>query len=168
VTRTSKTSLVLGLLAILSLGACADLPQQPVPTTSQTAIEPATDDPGLGQSQDQATDQPAVASAKDAGIPAVPRAPLVPLAKFPGLSEAQVTGMLGTPQFQRKDAAAELWQYRVDGCVLHLFFYSDKDGQRRVRYAEVRPRTVPGVTLEGTAADACLTKLSAAPPAATS
>jgi hypothetical protein len=168
VTRTSKTSLVLGLLAILSLGACADLPQQPATTTSQAAVAPAADEPDLGKSPDQATDQPALASAKDAGAPAVPRTPLVPLAKFPGLSEAQVTGMLGTPQFQRKDAAAELWQYRVDGCVLHLFFYSDKDGQRRVRYAEVRPRTVPGITLEGAAADACLTKLSAAPPAATS
>jgi hypothetical protein len=164
VTRTSKTRRVLGLLAILSLGACADLPQQPATTTQ--AADAAEQD--RGQSPDQATDQPALASAKDAGTPAIPRAPIVPLAKFPGLSEAQVTGMLGTPQFQRKDAAAELWQYRVDGCVLHLFFYSDKDGQRRVRYAEVRPRTVPGITLEGAAADACLTKLSAAPPAATS
>jgi hypothetical protein len=164
VTRTSKTRRALGLLAILSLGACADLPQQPATTTQ--AADAAEQD--RGQSPDQAMDQPALASAKDVGTPAVPRAPIVPLAKFPGLSEAQVTGMLGTPQFQRKDAAAELWQYRVDGCVLHLFFYSDKDGQRRVRYAEVRPRTVPGITLEGAAADACLTKLSAAPPAATS
>ena len=91
----------------------------------------------------------------------------MPLAKFPGLSDAQVTGMLGKPQFLRQDASSELWQYRGDGCVLHLFLYRDKDGLR-VRHAEMRPRTMPGVAMSSAEADACLTKLSAAPPAATS
>ena len=138
----------------------------PAPSDATASAENET------ASDTTATDATSNASAVSAAAasvapPKVARAPIVPLARFPGLSDGQVTGMLGTPQFRRQDASAELWQYRGDGCELHLFLYREKDGLR-VRHAEVRPRSTPGDVLNATAADACLTKLSAAPPAATS
>jgi hypothetical protein len=84
-----------------------------------------------------------------------------------GLTGHQVNDLLGRPQFLRHDSAVELWQYRGDGCVLSLFLYRER-GTMRVRHAEARPRTMTGVALKGSAADTCLTKLAAAPPAATS
>lgn len=99
---------------------------------------------------------------------AVPtRSKLVPLEKLPGLTGAQITEMLGKPQFLRQDNTAELWQYRGDACVLHLFLYRAND-EWRVRHAEARPRAVSGEALKDEAAQSCLAKLAAAPAAATS
>ena len=154
-TRVPDTVLAFALLAALPLGACVAVPDEaeaPAQAVTESTVTPEGEP---------------TATAANAPTPGVPRAPIVPLAQFTGLSSGQVTGMLGTPQFLRQDASTELWQYRGDGCVLHLFLYRDKDGLR-VRHAEVRPRTMPGVTMNGAAAEACLTKLSAAPPAATS
>lgn len=159
-TRAPEIVIALALLAALPLGACVNVPDQPETATQApepaAAAEPAPDD------------QPeAVAAVPGAATPGVARAPIVPLAKFQGLSDGQVTGMLGKPQFLRQDASVELWQYRAEGCVLHLFLYREKDGLR-VHHAEMRPRTTPGVALSTADVDACLAKLAAAPPAATS
>lgn len=169
--RAPKTVVALALLVALPLAACGGVPVQP------DAASPAPSDTVASTENEAASDTAATAAAPGSSAvstaaasvapPKVARTPIVPLAKFPGLSDGQVAGMLGQPQFRRQDASAELWQYRGDGCVLHLFLYREKDGLR-VRHAEVRPRTTPGDVLNATAADACLTKLSAAPPAATS
>lgn len=100
-----------------------------------------------------------------AAVPA--RRKLVPLEQMRGLSGAQITEMLGKPQFLRQDNTAELWQYRGESCVLHLFLYRAND-EWRVRHAEARPRAVSGEALTDEAAESCLAKLAAAPPAATS
>lgn len=170
VTNTAHNAIVaLALLAALPLGACVGVPVEPATpaatdSAATSADETASDTATATDTSSSSTVSTAAASV---AVPKVPREPIVPLAKFPGLSDGQVTGMLGQPQFRRQDASVELWQYRGDGCVLHIFLYREKDGLR-VRHAEMRPRTTPAAALNATAADACLTKLSAAPPAATS
>lgn len=169
--RAPNTAVAFALLVALSLAACGGVPvDQPDDPSSATSDTPSpSDDETAAKTATTETASPSAVStaAASVALPKIPREPIVPLGKFPGLSDGQVTGMLGTPQFRRQDAAAELWQYRGDGCVLHVFLYHEKDGLR-VRHAEVRPRTTPSAALNATAADACLTKLSAAPPAATS
>lgn len=170
--RVPNTVVALACLAALPLAACGGVPAAPpdgvIPAASDSAAASATESTSDAAATEAAPNSGTIATAAaNVAVPKVPREPIVPLAKFPGLSDGQVTGMLGSPQFRRQDAAAELWQYRGDGCVLHLFLYREKDGLR-VRHVEVRPRTTPGAALNASAADACLAKLSAAPPAATS
>lgn len=56
--------------------------------------------------------------------------------------------MLGLPKFVRRDAPAEIWQYRSDACVLDVFIYQAATGAQ-VKYAEARTVSAePAVTDE--------------------
>ena len=143
-------------LLLASLAACGGTVKPSV--TTQTATSSAS------EGEDATKQKQAVLSAA-AALP--PRSKLVPLEKMAGLTGAQITEMLGKPQFLRQDSTAELWQYRGESCVLHLFLYRAND-EWRVRHAEARPRAVSGEALKDEAAQSCLAKLAAAPPTATS
>lgn len=53
----------------------------------------------------------------------------------------QVTGLLGTPGFERKDDPALILQYRSSSCALDLFLYrAGKEDPFRVRHFEARNR----------------------------
>ena len=53
----------------------------------------------------------------------------------------QVIGLLGTPQFKRRDNPAEIWQYRNKACALDLFLYRAGTGASyTVRHFETRMR----------------------------
>jgi hypothetical protein len=45
--------------------------------------------------------------------------------------------LFGPPRLVRRDAPAELWQYRAHDCVVDLFLYQEKDGLRLL-YLEAR------------------------------
>jgi hypothetical protein len=45
-----------------------------------------------------------------------------------GLDSAGVEAMLGPPDLRRREAPAELWQYRNEACVLDLYLYADGAG----------------------------------------
>lgn len=143
-------ALIVGFLAVASLGACGGVAKPPA--TAQVKPSPSAD---VIDSAEQ----------NQSALPAVNQAPpgdahrkIVPLDQMRGLTDAQITEMLGKPQFLRQDSVAELWQYRGDSCVLHLFLYRNND-ELRVRHAEVRPRTVSDTPMKDEAAEACLTKL---------
>ena len=56
-----------------------------------------------------------------------------------GLQARQLEEFLGTPKLVRRDAPAEVWQYRSAACVLDVFLYQDKPTAGiRVKYAEAR------------------------------
>jgi len=58
-----------------------------------------------------------------------------------GLDRDQVSELLGTAPFKRKDDPAEIWQYRTDHCALDIFLYRDGQGSAfRVRHFETRVR----------------------------
>ncbi|MEE9545309.1 MAG: hypothetical protein V3V55_06940 [Rhodospirillales bacterium] len=66
-----------------------------------------------------------------------------------GLERGQVTAFLGQPDFIRKDAPAEIWQYRGSVCTLDLFLYEEKNGDAyKVAHFEVRGRTKVSVARE--------------------
>jgi len=73
--------------------------------------------------------------------PAAPTEPAIPvpaLDSLSGVGGAEVTALLGAPHFRRVDAPAELWQYRVNGCVLDLFLYPTSAGTLTVDHLEAR------------------------------
>lgn len=57
-----------------------------------------------------------------------------------GLEGEDVQALLGQPFLLKREAAAELWQYRAPSCVLDVFLYAGKDGGQRVTHAELRAR----------------------------
>ena len=71
--------------------------------------------------------------------PALVRPPLKDVRELIGLGPTELQARLGDPTLRRRDAPAEIWQYRSALCVLDLFLY--REGQAtRVTNAELRPR----------------------------
>jgi len=58
-------------------------------------------------------------------------------ARLKGLTTVQITSALGRPGFTRRDAPAEIWQYRGRACTLDLFLYDD-DGRQVVAHYAMR------------------------------
>lgn len=57
--------------------------------------------------------------------------------RLKGLSPLQVRAVLGKPMFTRRDAPAEIWQYRGRACTIDLFLYED-GGKQTVTHVAVR------------------------------
>jgi len=56
-----------------------------------------------------------------------------------GLARADVAALLGPPRLLRRDPPAEMWQYRNEECVLHLFLYPVRAAAAyEVRHVELR------------------------------
>lgn len=64
-----------------------------------------------------------------------PAGPMTEPARLKGLNPLQVHAVLGKPGFTRRDAPAEIWQYRARGCTLDLFLYDEGQGQLVAHYA---------------------------------
>ena len=62
--------------------------------------------------------------------------------RLKGLTPLQVKEVLGKPGFQRRDAPAEIWQYRGRGCTLDLFIYDLGNGQKVDHWAVRSPARV--------------------------
>ena len=54
------------------------------------------------------------------------------------LTRRELDYLFGAPTLQRKDADAEIWQYKAEGCVVDFYFYAD--GQGQVSYVDVRTK----------------------------
>jgi hypothetical protein len=54
-----------------------------------------------------------------------------------GLDSDGLSAELGKPVFLMRAKAAEIWQYRAEGCVLDLYLY-EESGAMRVLYLEAR------------------------------
>ena len=63
-------------------------------------------------------------------------------ARLRGLTIVQVQAALGAPAFKRRDAPAEIWQYRGHRCTLDLFIYESGGGQRVEHYTVRSPAPV--------------------------
>ncbi|HVJ51440.1 MAG TPA: hypothetical protein VM689_03215 [Aliidongia sp.] len=73
---------------------------------------------------------------------ALPVKPKLEVRELPGLhdiSERELVSRLGTPDFTRKEEAAEIWQYRSESCVLDVFLYPE-DGVLKVAHVATRDR----------------------------
>lgn len=54
------------------------------------------------------------------------------------LTEAEVGYLFGQPTQKRRDADAQIWQYKTEACVVDFYFYGQDDG-RPVSYIDYRP-----------------------------
>ncbi len=54
-----------------------------------------------------------------------------------GLGPGALRTILGKPELVRREAPAEIWQYRNENCVFDVFLY-DEAGRRQVTYIEAR------------------------------
>jgi hypothetical protein len=63
-----------------------------------------------------------------------------------GLSAADLTAVIGSPRWRRRESPAEVWQYQGASCVLDVFLY-EEGGAPRVVYAEARDESLLPVTL---------------------
>jgi len=62
-------------------------------------------------------------------------------ATLKGASASDVVGIIGNPEFIRKDQPAEIWQYRGTDCTLDIFLYQSVSGAPfKVDYIETRAR----------------------------
>ena len=71
--------------------------------------------------------------------------PVPEAAQLIGLDPPALRRMLGPPDFQRREARAELWRYDLEPCILDLFLHRDlRDERYHVAHAQFRPGR-PGV-----------------------
>lgn len=109
---------LVALAPLALLVACGGAPRQGVTTTGATPG-------GVGKSSGDADGVAALS-----GSQADPD-------RLKGLSPLQVRAVLGKPMFTRRDAPAEIWQYRGRACTLDLFLYDD-GGHQTVAHVAVR------------------------------
>jgi hypothetical protein len=143
--------------AALTAVSCAG--PQPAPDAEQTPAKPASEAmaklvPAPPEAQTP-TENMARLIPKPKPEPRIKRADLI------GLTEAEITKILGAPSFKRIDDPAALWQYRGTGCILDLFLYADGPSYR-VTHLEVRGRQegqTAGIPLQDQDAARCFAKL---------
>lgn len=110
------------------------------------AVPAAAKAPAAPPPADQKPDA-APPAAKTAALPP-PRLTNAPVLhatnELVGLDSNSIEQRLGSPALRRRDAPAELWQYRSPLCVMDLFLYSE-GGAFRVTHVELHSRSVEQV-----------------------
>lgn len=53
-----------------------------------------------------------------------------------GLAQDTLQNILGEPSLKRHERDVRVWMYRNEECVLHLYFYSNENGDFRLDYVE--------------------------------
>lgn len=66
---------------------------------------------------------------------------LVEPAELVGLGRSELADLMGTPDILRTEPPAEVWLYRNDACIAHIYLY-EEDGpdDYQVNYVETRSR----------------------------
>jgi hypothetical protein len=125
------------LLAAFILGACA----HSAPTSTRASVRTpavAAPSPLNANTQTQAAREAATSKARAAGtsetrgaVIVTPAAPVRPRfsaretdpKRLLRLGQDELAVLLGQPGFVRREAAALVWQYRTQSCVLDVFLY---------------------------------------------
>lgn len=92
---------------------------------------------------------PENSAAAPAPVPAKPARPEDVL----GLAADALEKLLGRPELVRRDAPAEVWQYRSNSCVVDLYLYPE-NAAYRVAFIEARDPSAASM-----AADRCFDSL---------
>ncbi len=108
-------------------GAATEPPQKSTPPSEPQAPAASGEPPKPPESTVQDT-APAAGPPIAAAATPVPLAPEKPAIdddpeRLMGLGAGELTLMLGSPGFVRRDASAQLWRYRNKSCILDLFLY---------------------------------------------
>jgi hypothetical protein len=114
------------VVAVVSAGwlaACGTLP-------SETAVVPEVSNPATAAVASPRSPSASSAASRDVAAD---------VAALVNMSPVDVIAAFGSPDFTRRDAPAEVWQYRSAACVLDVFFYPE-GRNLRVAYATTRRR----------------------------
>lgn len=124
------------VLAVAALSACMSPPAPPAhPASATPPAGPAPSAPSALSARSGA----AAAQDRRAHSAAAPDEPATPdIETLKGEASAQVTSLLGQPDFRRADKPAELWQYRSAACSVDLFLYPGDAGALTVDHLDVR------------------------------
>ena len=128
--RRRVRALALAALAVLVAGCAALDGFAPLQLEGRPGAQPGAQAwrPGIAPLPAQPSPEPAFVADLD------------PMALL-GLARADVAALLGPPGLLRRDPPAEMWQYRNEACVLHLFLYAvGADTGYEVRHVELRGR----------------------------
>ena len=126
------------------------------PTTAVDSEAPPQSATGAAPTAAAATEKAAPATAVPMAESVTPPAPPKPpqsasltrpaapalraTSELVGLDSSMVEQRLGSPALRRRDAPAELWQYRSPLCVMDVFLYSD-GRSFKVMHVELHPRS---------------------------
>ncbi|MGH6946034.1 MAG: hypothetical protein ACREDZ_01790 [Kiloniellales bacterium] len=154
----------IALSAALLLGACAE--QAPSAGDDHASI---THPAAAARAGAAASAPSAQAGASESAALTPPAAP-APAPELPtieaetllGKSAGEILSLLGEPQLKRREAAAEVWQYRGQDCVMDLVLYRQGEASK-VQYLEARDRKKADVV----EAQPCLDALLRVPDAKT-
>jgi hypothetical protein len=137
-------------LTAFALNACASsTPEKSAeavpPTAKPSAVAAATVSSDPLPRLPKATEAPKAEPAREKSAPAAKVAtatisPAEGMKRLVGLDRTALESTLGIPWLMRREAKAELWQYRAPNCVLDLFLYAKADGELRVMHADLRGR----------------------------
>lgn len=127
-----------GLALSLVLAACQAPAPPPIPPVAAAPSEATPND-----------------AAPDPATAALPPTPVIndDPQQLMGIEPGALGAILGEPELIRREAPAEIWQYRNDACVLDVFLY-DTAGRREVTYIEARDGTAQRMDIR-----ACLNTL---------
>ena len=65
--------------------------------------------------------------------------PLFEPARLVGLGRSELADLMGTPQILRNEPPGEVWLYKSDACVAHVYLYEEAGpDDYRVSYVETR------------------------------
>jgi hypothetical protein len=112
-----RLSQLIAISSLALLAACAGNPE--------TASGPSATRGSDSSTSETKLDQQALA----------PLGSVTEPSRLKGLNPLQVRSVLGKPGFTRRDAPAEIWQYRAHACTLDLFLYDEGLGQTVAHYA---------------------------------
>lgn len=117
------------VIVLVALGAC----QAPKPAV----VPPVSESPAVPEAAPNAAPESAQSDPATAALP--PPEPIIndDPRQLLGLGPGALRAILGKPELVRREAPAEIWQYRNENCVFDVFLYDDA-GRREVTYIEAR------------------------------
>ncbi|MDA0368163.1 MAG: hypothetical protein O3C65_03830 [Proteobacteria bacterium] len=79
--------------------------------------------------------------------PAKPVEPVIALlepARLVGLGRSELADLMGTPELLRNEPPGEVWLYKSDACVAHIYLYEEAGPEDyQVSYVETRSQAIP-------------------------
>ncbi|MDA0340382.1 MAG: hypothetical protein O3B74_02150 [Proteobacteria bacterium] len=128
----------IGVLIFLLLQGCGGPNQQ---VTPQATVRPSTIIPPVtNHAAAAALPPPALAPPRLSKTERDPE-------RLLHMNRRTISGLLGKPEFVRREATARVWQYRIARCVLDLFLY-DEATEHRVIHYEFRPAMAGSDTID--------------------
>lgn len=143
---SGRISVVLFSFAVLVLASCTSQPESDrdqskivgagsessshLPVSKPRASYAAAEDENTGQALSNVKESDVGSAAKISPLASMSErtsssSPVPKISQLIGMNSMGLNDLLGKPLLVRREAEAEIWQYRNTNCVLHFFLYRD-------------------------------------------